>query len=159
MLQHSIITAFRLKKLALIDGFWEINPSHRVEALSGNWRSDVRRFTDSHGQQNLYDKLDISNIVERAKKRAGLRSFFMTQTIAACNSLGLSTNSLGLSTKPIIQITSTLSLLSDAIPTGDWSVCSGVVAMAYMLTQAALANIANIAAERTGSVLCACLAQ
>ena len=31
-----------------------------------------------------------------------------------------------------------------------------MVAMAYMLT---LAKIANIAAERTGSVLCACLAQ
>ena len=33
------------------------------------------------------------------------------------------------------------------------------MAMAYMLTQAALANIANIAAERTGSVFFACLAQ
>jgi len=31
--------------------------------------------------------------------------------------------------------------------------------MAYMLTQAALAKIVNIAAERIGSVLCACLAQ
>ncbi len=31
----------RLDKLALIDGFWDINPPHRVEALSGNWRSDV----------------------------------------------------------------------------------------------------------------------
>ena len=40
----------RLDKLALIDGFWDINPPHRVEALSGNWRS-VRRFTDTHGQQ------------------------------------------------------------------------------------------------------------
>jgi len=34
-----------------------------------------------------------------------------------------------------------------------------VVAMAYMLTQAALAKIVNMAAEGTGSVLCACLAQ
>ncbi len=36
---------------------------------------------------------------------------------------------------------------------------SGVVAMASMLTQAALAKVVNIAAGRTGSVLCACLAQ
>ncbi len=34
-----------------------------------------------------------------------------------------------------------------------------MVAMAYMLTQAALATIVNTAAERIGSVLCACLAQ
>ena len=40
-----------------------------VEALSGNWRSDVRRFTDTHGQQIVYDELDISNIVEREKAR------------------------------------------------------------------------------------------
>ena len=33
-----------------------------------------------------------------------------------------------------------------------------MVAMAYM-TQAVLAKIVNIATERTGSVLCACLAQ
>ncbi len=60
----------------------------------------------------------------------------------------------------IIQFASilTICLLSDAIPTGDWSVRSGVVAMAY-LTQAALAKIVNMAAERTGSVLYACLAQ
>jgi len=103
----------RLDKLALFDGFWDINPPHRVEALSGNWRSDVRRFTDTHGQQIVYDELDISNIVER-EKRVGLRTFFLTQSIAACNSIGLST-------KPIIQSTSmlTICLLSDAIPTGD----------------------------------------
>jgi len=59
----------RLDKLALIDGFWDSNPPHRVEALSGNWRSDVRRFTDTHGQQILYDELDISIIVERIKAR------------------------------------------------------------------------------------------
>ena len=78
----------------------------------------------------------------------------MTQTIAACNSTGLSA-------KPIIQMTSTLTicLLSVAIPTGDSSVGSGVVAVAYILPLAALAKTANIAAERTGSVLCACLAQ
>ncbi len=48
------------------------------------------------------------------KKRAGLWTFFLTQSIAACNSIGLST-------KPIIQITSilTIFLLSDAILTGD----------------------------------------
>jgi len=34
-----------------------------------------------------------------------------------------------------------------------------VVAMTYMLTQAALAKVVNIAAGRTESVLCACLAQ
>ncbi len=50
----------RLDKLALIDGFWDSNPPHRVEALSGNWRSDVRRFTDTHGQQIVYDELDCS---------------------------------------------------------------------------------------------------
>ena len=59
----------RLDKLALIDGFWDINPPHRVEALSGIWRSDMRRFTDTHGQQIVYDELDISNIVEREKAR------------------------------------------------------------------------------------------
>jgi len=59
----------RLDKLALIDGFWDINPPHRVEALSGVWRSDMRRFTDTHGQQIVYDELDISNIVEREKAR------------------------------------------------------------------------------------------
>ena len=49
-----------------------------------------------------------------ACNRAGLRTFFLTQTIAACNSTGRST-------KPIIQFTSTLTicLLSDAILTGD----------------------------------------
>ncbi len=103
----------RLDKLALIDGFWDSNPPHRVEALSGNWRSDVRRITDTHGQQILYDELDIPSLLSE-KKRTGLRTFFLTQTIAACNSTGLST-------KPIIQFTSTLTicLLSDAIPTGD----------------------------------------
>ena len=59
----------RLDKLALIDGFWDMNPPHRVEALSGNWRSDVRRFIATHGQQIVYDKLDISIIVEREKAR------------------------------------------------------------------------------------------
>ena len=59
----------RLDKLALIDGYWDSNPPHRVEALSGNWRSDVRRFTDTHGQQIVYDELDISIIVEREKAR------------------------------------------------------------------------------------------
>jgi len=29
----------------------------------------VRRFTDTHGQQIVYDELDISNIVEREKAR------------------------------------------------------------------------------------------
>jgi hypothetical protein len=59
----------RLDKLALIDGFWDYTPPHRVEALSGSWRSDVRRFTNTHGQQILYDELDISIIVEREKAR------------------------------------------------------------------------------------------
>jgi len=58
-----------LDKLALIDGFWDSNPPHRVEALSGNWRSDVRRFTETLGQQIMYDELDISIIVEREKAR------------------------------------------------------------------------------------------
>ena len=38
----------RLDKLALIDGFWDMNPPHRVEALSGNWTSDVRQFLLTH---------------------------------------------------------------------------------------------------------------
>ncbi len=59
----------RLDKLALIDGFWESSPPHRVETLSGNWRSDVRRFTDTHGQQIPYDELDISIIIEQEKAR------------------------------------------------------------------------------------------
>ena len=103
----------RLDKLALIDGFWDINPACKVEPLSGNWRSDVQRFTDTHGQQIVYDDLDISIIVERGK-HAGLKTLFWTQTIAACNSIGLLA-------KPTIQVTSTLTvyLLSDAIPTGD----------------------------------------
>ena len=79
----------RLDKLALIDGFWDSNPPHRVEALSGSGRSDVRRFTDTDGQQSVYDELDISIIIEREKAR--LRTFFLTQTIAACNSKTLST--------------------------------------------------------------------
>ncbi len=45
-------------------------------------------------------------------------------------------------------------LLSDAILTGDWSVGSGVVAMAYMLTQAASAKIVNIAAENRVCLVC-----
>ncbi len=103
----------RLDKLALIDGFWDIHPPHRVEALSGNWRADVRWFTDTHGQQIVYDESDISILLSE-EKRTGLRTFFVTQSIAACSSIGLST-------KPIIQITSvlTICLLSDAIPTGD----------------------------------------
>jgi len=56
-----------LDKLALIAGFWDSNLPHRVEALSGNWRSAVRQFTDTHGQHILYDELDISIIVEREK--------------------------------------------------------------------------------------------
>ena len=58
----------RLDNSALID-FWDMNPLHRVEALSGNWRSDVRRFIDTHGQQIVYDELYISVIVEREKAR------------------------------------------------------------------------------------------
>ncbi len=59
----------RLDKLALIDGFWDINPPYRVEALSGNWRSDVRRFVDTHGQQIVCDEIDNSIIVKREKAR------------------------------------------------------------------------------------------
>jgi hypothetical protein len=59
----------QLDKLTLIGAFWDSHPPHRVEALPGNWRSDVRRFTDTHGQQILHDELDISIIVEREKAR------------------------------------------------------------------------------------------
>ena len=38
-----------IDKLALIDDFWVSYP-HSVKALSGSWRSDVRRFIDTHGQ-------------------------------------------------------------------------------------------------------------
>ena len=73
----------------------------------------MRRFTDTHGQQILYDELDIPSLLSE-KKRTGLRTFFLTQTIAACNSTGLFT-------KPISQFTSilTICLLSDDIPSGD----------------------------------------
>ena len=101
----------RLDKLALFDGFWDIYPPHRVEALSGNWRSDVRRFTDTHGQQIVYDELDISNIVEREKARwvedflfdTDHSSLQLYRTVYKANH----TNAL------------TICLLSDAIPTGD----------------------------------------
>ena len=43
--------------------------THRPEALPGNRRSDVRRFTYTHGQQIIYDELDVSVITEREKAR------------------------------------------------------------------------------------------
>ena len=85
------------------------------------------------------------------RKHTGLRPFFLTQTIAACNCTGLCTSM-------ITQFTSTLTTcpLSNAIHTQDWSVGSDVVAMACVLTQVVLARALNIAAGRTGSVLRAC---
>jgi len=70
LLYHNRLRALpnsRLDKLALIDGFWDSSPSHRVETLSGNWRSDVRWFTDPHGQQVLYDELVIFIVIEQEK--------------------------------------------------------------------------------------------
>ena len=67
MLYHNRLRALpnsRLDKLALIDGLWDSSPSRRVETLSGNWRSDVRWFTDPHGQQVLYDEFVIRGWIE-----------------------------------------------------------------------------------------------
>ncbi len=57
-----------------------------------------------------------------------MRTFFLKQIIAACNCTGLFTN-----LKLIIQFTSilTIYLQSNATHTGDYSVGSDVVAMAY----------------------------
>ena len=102
---HSRVRALpnsRLDNLEVIDGFWGSSPSHQVEALSDNWRSDVRRFTDTHGQHILYDELDISIIIEREQTRRD-ENFCLTQTIAACNCTGLCT-------KMITQLTSTLTI-------------------------------------------------
>ena len=57
----------RLDKLALNDEFWESSPLHKLEALSGNWRSEVRQFTDPHGQQILHDELDVFTFIEQEK--------------------------------------------------------------------------------------------
>ena len=104
----------RLDNLEVIDGFWGSSPSHKVEALSDNWRCDVCRFTDTHGQDILYDELDISIIIEREQTRWD-ENFCLTQTIAACNCTGLCT-------KMITQLTSTLTMYppSNAIHTDQW---------------------------------------
>ena len=65
------LPASRLDKLALVDGFWDSDDctTFKVEALSNNWRSAVRRFTNTHGQQIIYGKLDIPIIIEREQAR------------------------------------------------------------------------------------------
>ena len=48
--------------------FWNSSAcelSHSIEALSGNWRSGVRQLIDPHGQQILYEKINVSIVVEQ----------------------------------------------------------------------------------------------
>ncbi len=47
--QVRAVPSSRLDKLAVLDGCWKSSSPHRVEALSGTWRSDVRRFIDKLG--------------------------------------------------------------------------------------------------------------
>ena len=70
----------------------------------------MRLFTGHMGNRLCMTRETFPSLLSE-KKRAGLRTFCLTQTIAACNSIGLSTT-------PIIQITSILliCLLADAIP-------------------------------------------
>ena len=70
-------------------------------------------FTDTHGHQVVYGELDIPSLLSE-RKPAGLRTFYLAQTVAACNSTGLST-------KPIIQFINALGIClhSDVISTGD----------------------------------------
>ena len=69
--QTRATTNSRLEKLALLDGFYQSCPPFRNEALSANWRSDVRQFTDTHGQQTVLDELDTANVVEQEQARSG----------------------------------------------------------------------------------------
>ena len=70
----------RLVKLALLDGIYQIDSgTSRVEDLTGNWRSDVRRFLVKHpGQRAVLGQLDIQGIIER--ERALYISDFQTDT-------------------------------------------------------------------------------
>lgn len=70
-----------------------------VEALSGNWRSDVCWLTHT-GDRTFTIGWIFSSLLSK-KKYAGLRTFLVTQTIAACSSIEWFT-------KPIIHFTSNL---------------------------------------------------
>ena len=61
----------RLVKLALLDSFFDFSRSAlRIEDLTNNWRSGVRRFVDSHPDQTaIVCELDIAGIVDREKER------------------------------------------------------------------------------------------
>lgn len=50
-------------------GFGRTGPPPRVEALSSNWKSDMRRFTGTHGQQIRHDVLDTRIIFQQEKAR------------------------------------------------------------------------------------------
>ena len=61
---YQTAAAGRLDKPALIDGFWDSSPPRSVEELSSNWGGDVRRVTDTHGQQILYGELNMAIMAE-----------------------------------------------------------------------------------------------
>ena len=101
----------------------------------------------------MYDELNVSIIVEQEKARWVEDCLFDTDHSSLQHH-----STVYKADHSDHQYSDYLSTVR-CYPTGDGSVGSGVVAMAYMLTLAALAKTANIAAERTGSGLCACLAQ
>ena len=61
----------RLVKLALLDSFCDFRGSlPRIEDLTNNWRSGVRRFMDSHpGQTAILCRLDIAEIVDSEREK------------------------------------------------------------------------------------------
>ena len=141
----------RLDKLALIDGFWDSNPPHRVEALSGKWRSDVRRFADTHGQQSLYDKLNSSITIEREK--AGWVEDFLFDTDHNSLQLYRTVYKANHSYYQYSDYLSTVSLLPPQIKRFRCG-CHGL-----HVDKGRFGKDSEPAAERTGSVLCACLAK
>ena len=60
----------RLVKRALIDNFYQFTGNiSRVEDLSNNWRSGVRRLVSNHpGQRAILGELDASSILDREKE-------------------------------------------------------------------------------------------
>ena len=60
----------RLVKRALIDDFYQFTGDiFRVEVLSNNWRSGVRRLVSNHpGQRAILGELDASSILNREKE-------------------------------------------------------------------------------------------
>ena len=61
----------RLVKLALLDEYVDFRGSTpHIENLTGNWRSGVRLFVDSHpGQAAIVCKVDIATIIDHERER------------------------------------------------------------------------------------------